>query len=380
MINLKNRRALNLGLVVIGFGIGWTASALIKKVSDDNRMDGLANASSASNWTLGKASNASTPGVPESNKLLSQANNQSESDSLDQTAKLAAENNLIDLIMSESAELEITVARIIEYYKLVANGGAVSRSPRKNKRLRKFLRESPELNYALIDRFSSIEDSDIQNQLGLTLMINNSMQKPFLEPMLMEKIRQSEDRSQMLKLLGDWGLQSKSNLEYLRSELPYMDDAADVASAINAISRSSWVRRSALEPSVMGELRQTVAEMRGSESAEIRAAAVSAWRSIPGSDYRQTILDSFNDDSELVRNAALQVYTENPFKSSDFENTLLSNMQNESYSYKERFSIAHSLQRLNISAEQMKIVKRVQLEMNNYVKTLSPEEQEALFR
>ncbi|MFT4628943.1 MAG: HEAT repeat protein [Arenicella sp.] len=115
-------------------------------------------------------------------------------------------------------------------------------------------------------------------------------------------------------------------MQYLFDELPYLDDPADAGAAIRAISNSSWVRGSALEPEAMQDLREAINDYRDSDQPEIRAAAVAAMRTIATTQYLQKLLQSFDDSSAFVRQAAMQLYINNPFKSSDLENKLFKNL------------------------------------------------------
>ena len=249
----------------------------------------------------------------------------------------------------------------------------------REKALRKLLRDTPELDFALIDMYSSIQDPEARIKLSTILMINNSVQNPFLEPKLIDKIKLNEDRSAMLKLLGDWGLQSKSNLGYLAKELPYMDKPQDVGAAIRAITGSSWVGGSALSPGDMQHLSELMSNYRGSEHAEIRAASVAALRAFPTKNFGEAILNSFDDPSEIVRREAMQLYANNQINLPELQVKLINRAQDTSLGYMERANIVAHLEQMQISEQQMQVVKDTQQELNKYFESLSQEERRALF-
>jgi len=352
MINSNNLRVI--GLAILGFAVGWAASAFKNKPA----IPGI---------------EISKPGEVQNSKSFAASDSDEpfqqdvDNEVVQQSIQISAEDQLLELIYSESADHQLTATRVIDYFKLLAKDP--ERNPRRNKRLRDLLRNVPELSFALLDRLDGIEDQHVRSQLGISLMINNSMQRPFLEPRLIEKIKQHENRSGMLKLLGNWGLQSKSNLQYLHDELSFFEDPRDQGSAIRAISGSSWVQRSALEPELM-----QVEQYRRSSDSEVRAAAVAAMRTIVPTDYRQKLLESLEDSAESVRNEAMLLYINQPFESSELENKIFEHLQDPSLDYKERSQIAFSLERLPLSAEQKKLVKQVQAELDEQAKSLRVDE------
>ena len=356
-------------LILLGLAIGWAGSSLLSSPIEDHSVEEQYFQSRKPQLANNKLSN----------EKLSQSPIDSEPVSVPdvQPPNSNERLTLLDLIKNGSVDHQLTASKIIDYLKLILEDPA--KSAMQERELRKLLRENPELQFALLDQFASIDHPRTKMQLSMIFMINNSAQKPFLEPKLIEKIKLNEGRSEMLKMLGQWGLQSKSNLQYLYGELPYMDDPEDAGAAIRAISNSSWVRRSALQPSVMQDLREAINEYRASIDPQIRAAAVAAMRTIAPKEYRQKLLESFDDSSEIVRREAMQLYINNPFKSSDLEGKLFKNLQDSSLSYKERSSIAFGLARLGLAEEQKNVVKEVQKELMEHVESLSAAEQHALF-
>lgn len=227
------------------------------------------------------------------------------------------EARLAQLITEDIEVFDLTADRIIDYlHHILQDPG---RRILGEKELRALIRDNPEINYALLDKFMNIEDDHVRNQLGLVFMINNGSQRPFLEPKVMEKIKLGEHRSEWLEVIGQWGLQAKSNIAYLLDEIPYFDNPADVGSSIRAIAGSSWAESSALSPSEQSYVSETVRRYHASENASVRAASVAALRTFPSEDIEQRLIDALQDTEALVRNEAMQVYQNNPFPSAEIE-------------------------------------------------------------
>ncbi|MEM7360848.1 MAG: HEAT repeat domain-containing protein [Pseudomonadota bacterium] len=252
----------------------------------------------------------------EDNRPASTADN-----SVDIEAELSA------LIYTEIDFHELTADRIIAYL------DHILQDPKRRilgeKELRDLIRGIPEINYALLDKLMDVEDERVRSQLEILFMVNNMSQRPFLEPHVMEKIKAGENRSEWLRMMGNWGLQAKSNIAYLLDEMPYYEVPADVGSAIRAITGSSWAQSSALSPAEQRFIGDTVNGYHESEHTDIRAASIAALSSFPGKDLEQRLIQALQDSSDLVRHEAALVYQNNPFPSSEIEALLESTIEPE---------------------------------------------------
>ena len=227
------------------------------------------------------------------------------------------EAELLALIFQDTEDYQLTASRIFDYLDAITQDH--SRSVLAEKTLRQLIRNIPEINYALLDQLMDIESDQVRSKLETVFMINNSVHRPFLEPKVMDKIKLNENRSQWLRVVGDWGLQAKSNIDYLIEEMPYFENPVDVGSSIRAISNSSWAMSSALSPDEQRAISETVKNYYDSEHAEVRAASIAALRSFPGSDFEERLIIALQDPSEIVRNEASMIYRNNPFPSTEIQ-------------------------------------------------------------
>jgi len=287
-------------------------------------------------------------------------------------------DDTLELLPSGSLDQTLSASQIIDY--LTHRLGDRHSSIFRETILLKLLRDKPELSFALIDQFATIDHARTQQQLGVVLMHNNALKQHFLEPRLMEKIKLNQDRSEMLELLKDGGLQSNSSINYLVEEIPYMDNPKDAASAISAIAQSSWANNSLVLPAARERISNLMSEYLQSEYPEVRAASIAAISSFPSVDYENQVLEGFDDDSSLVRSQAMNLYFNKPFDSPELVSSLVLRVQNQNTSYAERSSLVRGLLRLNISEEDMQVVKNAKNEIRQYFKSLNKQQLEAIYR
>ena len=353
--------------LLMGFAMGWTASLWSLSSTENKPQPGH---ETVKREKLGNAViGAETYKGTEGHSVETEQTELKEMESSDLSEKLAA-------ILEQDIDRDLTVERIIDYLAAIAKESG--RGILREKKLRKLLKDVPELNYLLIDKLSSIEDEGAKLKLTSLLMINNMSQAPFLEPKLMEKIKLNEDRSEMLALLGAWGLQAKSSIAYLMRELPYMENPADAGSAIRAISGSSWIGRAALSPSDMQRLGEMLDEYRDSEHPEIRAASVAALPAFPANGFNENLMNSLDDESEMVRLEALQLLFTRRMDSPALEDKLIQRLQDNSLGYGERSMIAEQLVRMDLSEQNRQLVADAKEEFKDYYESLSEEELRAL--
>ena len=286
--------------------------------------------------------------------------------------------NLLKSIINESSNTELTASRIINYITFKLEQAPFFHVATERD-LRKLLREFPNINHALIEQYAGINEPQTRLELGNLLAQSNMSRRPFLEPQLMEKIKQNEDRSAMLELLGQWGSQSKQNIDYLAQEIPFMENPEDTAAAIAAISRSSWVSSNVLSPEEFNQLTSLVNNYRSSEHPKERAAAIAALRTMPSENYQQQIIKGLNDQSAIVREQALGIYAQSPFDSKPLVQDLIQRVQDQGLGYGERSRVAYVLQNLELSENQAETVDVAQREIKDFLSSLSEQEKKDLY-
>ena len=288
---------------------------------------------------------------------------------------------LLKLVFQDTDNYQLTAERIIAYLVFIStdHGNGISKGVLKERKLRQLTRDIPELNYALIDQLPNIENEHARTKLDTLLLLNNMTQRPFLEPYLIERIKLNESRTQMLELLGRWGLQSKSNIAYLFTELPYFEDPDQISNAIRAISYSSWVQEAALPPNDQKRIGESFDDYFNSPHPELRAASVASMKGFPSPNSSEKLVTALKDPAKVVRDEAFLIYINNPFPSDEIERTLISNAENSQLSIPERLQIVNMLRESPLSQETLAKLDTINSELDQYMKSLSEDEVKNLF-
>lgn len=243
--------------------------------------------------------------------------------------------------------------------------------------LRDQLAQHPELAIELILAIAELEDSRLTFSLGMLLEISNSQQRPFLEPLLMEKIKAGDNASIFLRVLGDWGLQSKSSLAYLYHQLDSFENPEDLSNTIRAFTKSSWAQNAALSPAERQGLIDAIKPLFDSEHETLRAAAISSLRSLPAAELRQRVLNGLKDPHPRVQEQAGLFLASNPINTEPFKAAVISQLQNQTVALKQRSLLAQIAKSMQLTATEQEKVALLQTQVDQQVEALSAAERAA---
>ena len=246
--------------------------------------------------------------------------------------------------------------------------------------LRNFLRGNPQLVRELLGKLLDIENDKVRNSLGSILEILNMQQQPLLELEIMEHIKAGENASAWLNVLGNWGLQSRSSMGYLYNQLASYPAAQDQANIIRAISGSSWVKNSALQPNDRSRLQALIEPHFRSEDVALRAAAFASLRTLPISDTTSTLLAGLRDQSPQVRREALTYISLQKPKEKVLNQQLMAMANDTSLSLSERSSMAYLLsQASNPEQDQREQASKLFDLITAQIEALPEQERQAIY-
>ena len=172
-MNEKSRktRISLLCFTALGVAIGWTSNSYLSETPKAKQQ------SAATKVDLDNthASKKITTAPPNSNKQIATKA------ALSKHSEVPSEEEiLLESIINDSSDAELTAARIIDYLALKLEQGHFNIA--KERVLRKLLRGTPEINFALIDQYSTINEPQTRFNLGNLLAQSNLAHQPFLEP------------------------------------------------------------------------------------------------------------------------------------------------------------------------------------------------------
>lgn len=246
----------------------------------------------------------------------------------------------------------------------------------RDQELRAKILENPLLALDILRRAQFIENESHRFSAEFLAEILNSQHRPFLEPYLIDAIKNGEDTSLWLEHLGRWGLQSKTNIGYLYEQLDRLENPQDIGHSLNAISKSSWAINSAFSPQERRSLTTKYVAYFDHEHPSVRAAAIKSLRSFPQKDSSQALVQGLQDESYYVNAETISFLEQNPVDSAQMRHTLSSTIDRKNLPLSLQNQYLRMLLKLAISPHERSVVEARLASVDEQLGSLTQDQRE----